>query len=127
MSTASSDHGDPAWSVNPPFPSPSLPGAQYVGWGAALHGASVHKITINNSYVGGQNPRMPPPTPDADDSAPTRFKPLARLRILTSRLLVLADRVHMAVEALAAHPQPFDDAQRRSRTFCSSIPLDPIN
>jgi hypothetical protein len=108
------DGADPGGDRHAP---PPLAG-QYVGWGTALHGASAHHITINNSFH-GSTPGPSTSRAAPNGPAPRQFEVLGRLPQLTSRLLVLADRVHAAAEALAGLSVPSGYGPPHSSRVCS--------
>ncbi|MEU9284854.1 MULTISPECIES: hypothetical protein [Streptomyces] len=116
MSTAS-DRPEP--DQDPAAP-PSLTG-QYVGCGTALHGVSAHHITIYGSSPGSSQvpSRVAPGVPAAG-----RYQALGRLRRLTSRLAVLADRIHAAAEVLAGMPVPSENVPPHASCRCFSSASD---
>ncbi|MFB6984314.1 hypothetical protein [Streptomyces scopuliridis] len=113
MSTAS-DRVDPDEDRCPP-----LLGAQYVGWGTAIREASAHQITINNTFAAStQNPWAFQAMPYGPGPGP--FQALRRLRSLTSQLVMFADCLHAAAEALEALSLPSEDPATPSSYSCSS-------
>jgi hypothetical protein len=118
MSTAS-DRPGPDHDRNPPLSH----AGQFVGLGTAVLGASAHRITIYNSFPGSSHA---PPGFCAGEVGPppNHFQALRRLRRLTSRLAVFADRLHAAAEALAGLPTTSEHSAAHESCACFSSTPD---
>lgn len=99
---------------------PSLPGGQYVGWGAAFYGASAQQIHIHTSLPPMAKLRAPTGSSPRCDSR--LFKVLVQLEDLIGWLVVLAEHSHTAVDQLAALFQRGEAMPTSSRRYSFDAP-----